>query len=113
VTIGRSALRLPRVALFACAAVLLGTFVQGPFGSAASSFRGALAAGFTMAGLAMLHARTRGMAGRTAVLVLAYLSIAFIAFTAIFFFIAGVIGAGRRVPLSPAVPSNPNSTNND
>ncbi|TCD14295.1 DUF2232 domain-containing protein [Oricola cellulosilytica] len=106
------ALRMPRTATFAFLAAILVSFAPGGIGHAASSFAGALAAGFTLAGFAMLHQRTRGTAGRTAILVLAYVGVAFIAFVAVFFFIAGIFGTGRHVPLSPGSPQSSSSASN-
>jgi hypothetical protein len=100
------ALRMPRNATFAFLAALLAGFAPGMIGHAGSSFAGALAAGFVMAGFAMAHARSRGMPGRFFILLLAYLSVLFVAVTAIFFFIAGAFGAGRHIPLTPANSSN-------
>ena len=107
------ALRMPRHATFAFLAAVLVSFVPGSLGHVGGSFAGALGAGFTMAGFAMLHARTRGMAGRTAILLLAYLSVVIIGFPVLVFFIAGVIGAGRYVSLTPANSSNLTPRQND
>jgi len=108
-----SALRLPRSATFAFLAAVLLSFAPGTIGHAGGSFAGALAAGFLLAGFAMTHARTRSMPGRFVILLLAYLSVLFVAVTALFFFIAGVFGAGRHVPLTPADTSNPSSRQDD
>lgn len=97
-------LRMPRVATFVFLAALAISFIAGGIGHIGAAFAGALGAGFTMAGFALLHARTRGSAARPLLLTLAYLSVAFVGFTSLFFFIAGVLGAGRHVPLSPAGP---------
>lgn len=105
------ALRLPRAASIAFTVAVVVSFVPGGTGHAASAFAGALGAGFTMAGFALMHARLRGFAGRGILLALAYLSVIFVAFTAIFFFIAGLFAAGRHILLSPAPPagnSHPN-----
>lgn len=101
------ALRMPRKATFALLGTVAASFAPGMIGYAGSSFAGALAAGFLMAGFAMAHARSRGIPGRFVILLLAYLSVLFVAVTAIFFFIAGVVGAGRHVPLTPVNASNP------
>tara|TARA_Y100000815_G_scaffold275057_2_gene311314 strand:- start:11009 stop:11989 length:981 start_codon:yes stop_codon:yes gene_type:complete len=99
------ALRLPRPAIIAfMAAVLLG-FVSGGIGHAASAFSGALGAGLAMAGLAMLHARTRGMAVRAGILVLAYVAILVISPLILVSITAGMFGAGRHFPLSPSGPN--------
>jgi hypothetical protein len=100
------ALRMPRKAMFALLGAVAASFAPGMIGHAGSSFAGALAAGFLMAGFAMAHARSRTIPGRFVILLLAYLSVLFVAVTAIFFFIAGVLGAGRHIPLTPANPSN-------
>ncbi|MFZ2103424.1 MAG: hypothetical protein WAU86_22965, partial [Oricola sp.] len=99
-------LRMPRMAIYPFLAAVITSLVPGSIGHAAASFAGALAAGFTMAGFAMLHARSRGIMGRPAILIAAYLSVLFIGFTALAFFIAGMFGAGRHIPLTPANPSN-------
>lgn len=96
------ALRMPRAASFALMAAILVGFLSGGIGHAAGSFAGALCAGFVMAGFAMLHARTRGMGARLPLLLIGYLSIPFLGFTTLIFLIAGMFGAGRHVPLSPA-----------
>lgn len=101
------ALRMPRIATFAVVAAVLISFAPGAIGHAGSSFVGALAAGFLMAGFAMAHARSRAMPGRFFILLLAYLSVLFVAVTAILFFIAGVLGAGRHIPMTPASTTNP------
>ncbi|GAB4349732.1 MAG: membrane protein [Oricola sp.] len=108
-----SALRMPRPATLALVAAALAGFAPGMIGYAGSSFAGALAAGFLMAGFAMMHARLRTVPGRFALLLLAYLSVLFVAVTAIFFFIAGILGAGRHIPLTPATPSNPTPGKDD
>jgi len=61
----------------------------------------------------MLHARTRNMPGRIAILTIAYLSIAFIGITVLIFLIAGIFGAGRHILLTPAQPSNLTPRKND
>lgn len=107
------ALRMPRIASFAMMAAIVIGFAPGGIGYAASSFAGALGAGFLMAGFAMLHARTRGMGGRMAILTAAYLTIPLIGFSILIFLIAGMFGAGRHVPLSQVPPSNPMQNKND
>lgn len=111
-------LRMPRAATLAFTAALLVSFVPGGVGTAASVFAGALAAGFTLAGFAALHARTRGMASRGPILAVAYLSVVFVAFTTFLFFVAGLLLAGRHIPLSPAPgagkpPANSNANPNE
>lgn len=107
------ALRMPRKATFALLGAVAASFAPGMIGHAGSSFAGALGAGFLMAGFAMAHARSRTIPGRFVILLLAYLSVLFVAVTAIFFFIAGVFGAGRHIPLTPANTSNPASRQDD
>lgn len=102
-----TALRMPRKATFVLLGAVLASFAPGQIGHAGSSFSGALAAGFLMAGFAMAHARSRTVPGRFAILLLAYLSVLFVAVTAVFFLIAGVIGAGRHIPLTPVNTSSP------
>jgi len=62
-------------------------------------------AGLAMAGLAMLHARTRGMAVRAGILVLAYVAILVISPLILVSITAGMFGAGRHFPLSPSGPN--------
>jgi len=101
------ALRMPRTATFAFLVAVLISLVPGGLGLAGSSIAGALGAGFTMAGLAVVHARTRGMSGRFVILLLAYLSIVLIGFTVLAFFVIGIFGAGRHIALSKPAPPNP------
>ena len=107
------ALRMPRSATFAFLAAVLASFAPGAIGHAGSSFAGALAAGFLMAGFAMTHARLRGNPGRFFILLLAYLSVLVVAAPALIFFIAGVFGAGRHIPLTPANLPNPTPEQDD
>ncbi|WP_421852090.1 DUF2232 domain-containing protein [Oricola sp.] len=107
-------LRMPRVAVLALLAAILISFAPGALGSAASVFVGALGAGFVMAGYAMLHERTRGNSARTPLIVFAYLCTLLLSPVLLFFLIAGLAGAGRQVPLSPATQSsNTNHNPND
>lgn len=100
------ALRLPRSASFAFMAAIVVSFMSGGIGHIGGAFTGALGAGFVMAGLALLHARTRTITGRFPILLAAYLAILMTGFAAFVFMIAGMIGAGRHMPLSPAQPSS-------
>lgn len=107
------ALRMPRMAGFAFMAAIVVSFAPGSIGHIGGSFTGALGAGFALSGFAMLHARTRGMNGRFAILFAAYLAILVfgpLIFIAVF---AGMFGAGRHIPVSPAHNSNPIQNKND
>ena len=107
-------LRMPRVSVFALVAAIMIGFASGWLGSIASAFVGALAAGFIMAGFALLHERTRGNPARLPILVLAYLCVFFMLPVIIFMLIAGIATTGRHVLLSPAAsPRNDKQTEND
>ncbi|MCO4319759.1 YybS family protein [Phyllobacterium sp. 21LDTY02-6] len=105
------ALRMPRAGLIIFAVACAGAFLPGGTGHAAMAIIGALGAGFTMAGFAMLHARTRGQPWRPVALWLAYLAASLFILALIPFFVAGLLDTSRSAPVSRA--SKDTRPNND
>jgi ABC-type amino acid transport substrate-binding protein len=106
------ALRMPRPALIIFAIACAACFVPGGFGYAAIAVAGALAAGFTMAGFAMMHVRTRGAPWRPIALWLAYLAVVLFAFVLFIFLVAGLFDTSRNAPVSKAVNTTPPNNDN-
>ena len=100
-------LRMPRPALPVFALVFAGSmFLSGPAGMIATTFTGALAAGFIMAGLAIVHWRTRAAPWRMFALWLAYFLLIVFAFSALIFLVLGLLDTSRGASLSKAPPAN-------
>lgn len=95
---------LPRAALGIFGAALLVSFLDGPLGLVAAVFVGAFAVTFTLVGLAAMHRRTRGRAGRGLVLFTAYAGIVLLSFPLLAFLVLGLFDTAR----SPARPANSN-----
>ena len=76
-----AATRMPLSALLLLAGAVLASFVPGLVGVLALAFVGGLMMAFALQGLALLHHVSRGRAGRTGLLVGAYILLAFIAHT--------------------------------
>ena len=94
-------LRMPRPALLIFALTFAGSmFLSGPVSMIATTFAGALAAGFIMAGLAIIHWRTRGATWRPFALWLAYFLLIIFAFSALVFLVFGLLDTSRGAPLS-------------
>ncbi|MBN9044414.1 MAG: DUF2232 domain-containing protein [Rhizobiales bacterium] len=93
-------LRMPRPALFVFALALAAAFLPGGLGLAATTVAGALGAGFTMAGLAVLHHRTRGKPWRPVALWLVYFAILLFAFLLFVFMVLGLFDTSRGAPIS-------------
>jgi hypothetical protein len=70
--------RMPQSALLPMAGAIAGSFLPGFVGVVALAFTGALAMGFALQGLALLHDVSRGRPGRTGLLVGAYILVALI-----------------------------------
>lgn len=107
------ALRMPRPALFVFAAACALAFMPGSIGFAAAAVAGAVGAGFSMAGFAMLHARTRGKGWRPFALWFAYACAFLFSFTLLVFLLAGLFDTSRNAPVSKAVNTDtpPNNDN--
>lgn len=100
-------LRMPRPALPVFAVAFAGAlFLSGPAGMIATAFAGALAAGFIMAGLAIIHWRTRGATWRMFALWLAYFLLIIFAFSALVFLTIGLLDTTRAAPISKEPPQN-------
>ncbi len=84
---------LPNRALVALAAVTLLAFLPGAAGEIARVFTGALAAAAALTGLAVMHALTAGLGGRTVLLVIIYAFIAFSGLPLILFALLAVAEA--------------------
>ena len=94
------ALRLPTVALPIFGVALALSFLDGPVAYAARAFAGALAAGFTIAGYAILHLRLRGSTARTPILLAVYLGTAIFSLPAFVMLGMGLFSTARAVPIS-------------
>jgi hypothetical protein len=99
-----SVLRMNRYSILLFFVGLVTLTVSGSFGLVGAALCGSFGGGFLMAGLALLHYRTRGKSWRTPVLVLAYLTI-FI--SAYFIVAAGLMDTRRAIALTPANRNKP------
>lgn len=93
-------LRLPQVGLIGFGVALAASFIPGGFGHAAAAVAGAIGAGFVMAGLARIHAVSRGKPWRPVALWVAYLLVMFFLPALAAFLIAGLMETARFVPVS-------------
>ncbi|NJR13702.1 MAG: DUF2232 domain-containing protein [Phyllobacteriaceae bacterium] len=106
------ALRMPKAALPVFGLAMATSFFSGPIGLVALVVCGALGAGFSAAGFAVMHQRTRGKPVRGLLLTLAYLA-AFAFLLALFLFLLlGLFDTTRAAPVTkgpgqtPKPPSN-------
>ncbi|MBA8819740.1 DUF2232 domain-containing protein [Ochrobactrum sp. GPK 3] len=102
-------LRMPRPALIVFAIALAVAFFSGAAGLVATVVVGALGAGFMMAGLAIMHMRTRGKVWRPVALWFAYLAIILFAFLLFVFMVVGLFDTSRGAPISK-IPGSDKST---
>ena len=93
-------LRLPTLALAIFGIALAFSFMDGPLALAARTVAGALGAGFTIAGYAILHHRLRGNAARGMVLVLVYVTTVLFTLPAFIMLGLGLFSTARAVPMS-------------
>jgi ABC-type amino acid transport substrate-binding protein len=94
------ALRMPKAALPVFGVAMATSFFSGPIGLAATVLCGALGAGFSAAGFAVVHYKTRGRPARGLVLTLAYLA-AFLFLPALFLFLLlGLFDTTRAAPVT-------------
>ena len=95
------ALRLPVLGLLLFGIALGLSFFEGPVGLVARCFAGALGMGFTIAGFAVLHHRSRSMGGaRFALLLAIYLGTLIFALPAVAMLALGLFSTARAVPIS-------------
>ncbi len=94
-------LRMPRLGAAILAGAIVGTFLSGPAGLAATALAGALFAGFILAGFAVFHERTRGAPWRPLAMIVVYGSVIVVGLPAIAFFFVGLFATARHVPVSP------------
>jgi len=95
------ALRMPRLGALIMGICIVITFVPGAVGLAATAVVGALVSGFTMAGFALFHARSRGQGWRPLALIVVYGAVLLTLIAAIPFFFAGLFATARHMPVSP------------
>lgn len=96
-------LRMPRPALPVFAVCFAGAlFLSGPAGLIATAFSGALATGFILSGLAIVHWRSRGATWRPFALWLAYFLLIIFAFSALVFLVIGLLDTSKAAPISKA-----------
>ncbi|EFM59089.1 Hypothetical protein BIBO2_2039 [Brucella sp. BO2] len=93
-------MRMPRPALLVFAIALAAAFLPGDIGLIATVVAGALSAGFMMAGLAIMHHRTRGKLWRPVALWLVYVAILLFAFLLFVFMVLGLFDTSRGAPTS-------------
>ncbi len=98
-------LRMPRTALIVFAVALAVAFFSGPAGLVATVVVGALGASFMIAGLAIMHERTRGKVWRPVALWFAYFAIILFAFLLFVFMVLGLFDTSRGAPISK-IPGN-------
>ena len=95
------ALRLPVLGLLLFGIALGLSFFAGPVGQVARAFAGALGMGFTLAGFAVLHHRSRGIGGaRLPLLIAIYLGTLIFALPALAMLVLGLFSTARAVPIS-------------
>ena len=94
------ALRLPTVALPVFAVALVLSFLDGSLAYAARAVAGALAAGFMIAGYAILHLRLRGSSARSPILLAVYVGTAIFSLPAFVMLGMGLFSTARAVPIS-------------
>ena len=112
-----SAIRFPAYAPLLVALALLGSFLPGLAGTIAGVFAAALLIAFAVMGLAVLHAITRGMRGRLAMLLGTYVLLAIVQWPILVIALLGLaetginlrgrIAARQPPPSSPSPPSSP------
>ena len=95
-------MRMPKLALPIFGVALAASFLSGPVGLIGSVVCGAVGAGFLMAGLAIVHERTRGKAARGLMLSIAYALVFLFAPALFVFVIAGLFDTRRSAPMSAA-----------
>ena len=94
------ALRLPTLAMPIFGVALALSFLDGPLAYAARAVAGALGAGFTLAGYAILHHRVRGTPARGVILVMVYLTTVLFSVPAFIMLGLGLFSTARAVPMS-------------
>ena len=99
-----TALRMPKISMPIFAGAILLSFSGGPLGLVAMVFCGALGTGFVMAGLAMVHAQTRGKSGRSMILALAYIGLLLFLPLVILFLFIGLFDTSRAAPVTRGTP---------
>lgn len=104
-----TALRLPRSGAVALAIAIAISFFSGPVGLAATAVAGALVSGFTLAGFAVFHERTRGAPWRPLAMITVYGAVLITLIAALPFFFVGLFATSRPMPVSPGGGSQPPS----
>lgn len=99
-----TALRMPRLALPAFAIGLALVFFGGIPAFIGAVICGAFGISFVLAGFAVLHERTRGLAWRFAALWLAYVAVVLFTIPLVFFFFAGLLDTAGLIPARPSGP---------
>lgn len=93
-------MRMPRIAVIALAAAIILTFFTGDISLAGNVFVGALMAGFTLAGFATFHFRTRSQPWQPLALIVVYGAVALTLIAALPFTIWGMFSLARNMPVS-------------
>ncbi|AZN72451.1 DUF2232 domain-containing protein [Georhizobium profundi] len=109
-----ASLRMSRTSLYLFAVGLIMSFFGGGIALIGAVIAGAFAAGFTLAGFAVMHHRTRGKTFRPFVLWGAYLAVVLFTLPLVFFLLTGMIETARAVPVSrTGPPSGPDNANDN
>ncbi|WP_349364202.1 MAG: DUF2232 domain-containing protein [Roseitalea porphyridii] len=104
-----TALRLPRSGAIILAVAIAISFFSGPIGLAATAIAGALVSGFTLAGFAVFHERTRGAPWRPLAMITVYGAVLITLIAALPFFFVGLFATSRPMPVSPGGGASPPS----
>jgi len=95
------ALRMPRLGSMILAGAIIGTFVPGVIGLAATTIAGALFSGFTLAGFSVFHERSRGTPWRPLAMIVVYGGVVLLGLPIIALFLVGLFATARHMPISP------------
>lgn len=99
-----ASLRMSRLAILIFGAGLLMSFAGGPIGLVGSVVSGAFGGGFILAGLAIMHDRSRGRSWRPFLLWSVYVTIMMFALPLLLFLIVGLMETARTSPLTKSGP---------
>lgn len=98
-------LRMPRAAVITLAFAVAASFFGGTATLAANTVIGAMLAGFTLSGFAVLHANSMGKPWRPLALAIAYGGVLIAGFPVVIFTLIGLFNLARNMPVSDR--SNP------
>lgn len=102
-----TSLRMSRASLYIFGLGLLLTFLGGAAALVGALVCGAMGAGFTLAGFAVFHSRTRGRPWRWLALWSGYLAVFLFTLPVLLFLVIGMVETARAVPVTRAGPPPP------